>query len=99
MSNRDEYPINRDDQSLLDWIDEVADRFESAWKGARRDESPPPNLEDYATAPDEQKRQQLLLILIPLDIDYRSGRHDLIVSHPQRLAISQNIFPHPASRA
>src|SRR5712691_432637 len=55
------------------WLDQVADRFETGWKEVRQGASPP-RLEDYIAEPDDPRGAALLCELIGLDIDYRRLR-------------------------
>lgn len=55
--------------SLLDWIDDVADRFEAEWRTGR-----PPSLSTYLRDAAGSRRHAMLEELIRIDIEYRRQR-------------------------
>jgi serine/threonine protein kinase len=55
------------DDELTDlWIDEIADRFQEAWRAGSR-----PRIEDYLTGPDETGRATLLVELVCVEVAHR----------------------------
>ena len=72
-------PDNPPRQNVFDvpftrqWLDQIADRFEAAWKLVRQDATPP-RLEDFVAEPGNPRGEALLHELIGLDIDYRRLR-------------------------
>src|SRR5262245_64127221 len=52
--------------SLLEWVDEVADRFEAAWK-----QGPAPRLADFLGGAAGPSRPALFRELIKIDLEYR----------------------------
>jgi 7-keto-8-aminopelargonate synthetase-like enzyme len=62
-------PILDDSLTLLEQIDETADRFEAAWKSGRR-----PNIADFLPFVPPEARGRLLGELIALDRAYRARR-------------------------
>ncbi len=59
-------PPAGDSSAVLDWIDAVADRFESAWKAG-----PAPRLADFLDGTDGDSRPALLQELVKIDLEYR----------------------------
>ncbi len=59
-----------DDPFTREWLDQIADRFEAAWRIVRQGATPP-QLEDYLAESSGPRRDALLHELIGLDIDYR----------------------------
>jgi serine/threonine-protein kinase len=57
---------NRDTLDLAEWIDDVADRFEVAWKSLT-----PPRIEDFLDGADGDRRAVLLVELEKVDRAYR----------------------------
>jgi hypothetical protein len=51
---------------LMDWVDDIADRFEAAWQALT-----PPALPDFLAEADGARRRALLPELVKLDIAYR----------------------------
>jgi WD40 repeat protein len=51
---------------LAEWVDQVCDRFEAAWKAGRRS-----RIEEYLEGVPEKERTALLHELVPLDVHYR----------------------------
>ncbi len=60
-------------------INEVCDRFESAWQSAGRG-GPPPRIEDHVGDTPEAGRLTLLRQLVLLDIDYRAMRGERLAA-------------------
>ncbi len=54
---------------LREWADQVADRFEAAWKNG-----PPPRIRDYLGDTSGERRRALLRELVKIDLDYRRKR-------------------------
>src|SRR5262249_25240710 len=54
-----------------EWIDDVADRFEAAWK-----QGPPPRLGDFLGAETGDRRRALLEELLKIDLAYRWQNDD-----------------------
>jgi eukaryotic-like serine/threonine-protein kinase len=52
--------------TFLDWIDDVADRFEAAWK-----HDVPPRIADFLGAEESDRRSALLEELVKLDLEFR----------------------------
>jgi len=52
--------------SLLAWVDEIADRFETDWKNAQR-----PSIREYLGTATGESRRELLEELIQIDLEYR----------------------------
>ena len=63
------------DAARLDWIDDVADRFEAAWHQR-------PEIEPYLQGTNHDDEVPLLLELIKIDLEYR-GR----IGEPQQLEL------------
>jgi eukaryotic-like serine/threonine-protein kinase len=61
-----EQAFNENDPALAGWIDDVADEFESAWKGLR-----PPSLGDFLGTATGERRAALLGELLKIDRAYR----------------------------
>ncbi len=57
-------------ESILTWVDEIADRFEAAWRAALKG-GPPARIEDFVGQTSEPRRSVLLRELIRLDVVYR----------------------------
>jgi serine/threonine-protein kinase len=51
---------------VLDWIDDIADQFESAWKGES-----PPSIADFLGPAAGDRRHWLLQELVKIDLEYR----------------------------
>jgi WD40 repeat protein/tRNA A-37 threonylcarbamoyl transferase component Bud32 len=66
MSQPDEQITRPDPVALLEWVDQVADRFEAAWESGRR-----PLITDYLDAAVGARRAALLRELATIDLERR----------------------------
>ena len=57
--------------SVLKRIDELSDRFESAWRNGQT-----PQIEDYLPLLDQPDRAKLLYELIAMEVEYRHAKHE-----------------------
>src|SRR5262249_33970368 len=55
------------------WVDERADAFEEAWRGARDNAGVPPRIQDFLGAATGRCRQALLRELVKIDAEWRWG--------------------------
>jgi WD40 repeat protein len=87
MSFPGEAPEAGAETSLLEWVDEVADRFEAAWK-----QGPPPRIAAFLGDAIGARRAALLQELVKIDLAYRGrgGDHrqlaDYLVEFPELIA-------------
>lgn len=51
---------------FLGWVDQVADRFEAAWRSGS-----PPDLADFLEGASDEPRRQLLVELVKIDLEHR----------------------------
>ena len=73
MSQHDELNDALDADSILTWVDRIADQFDAAWQAALKG-AKPPQIEDYVGTASEPRRSQLLCELLKLDVEYRHGQ-------------------------
>ncbi len=66
MSQPDEQRADFDPVALLEWVDEVADRFEAAWEGGLR-----PQITDYLDEAGGPRRAALMRELALIDLERR----------------------------
>jgi WD40 repeat protein/tRNA A-37 threonylcarbamoyl transferase component Bud32 len=59
---------------VLEWIDEVADRFESTWRNGAPDDPKPPRIEDFLQGATGERRLLLLQELVQIDVECRAER-------------------------
>ncbi|MBI1902677.1 MAG: hypothetical protein HYS13_16380, partial [Planctomycetia bacterium] len=59
-------------QSMPEWVDQVADRFDAAWR-----HGPPPRIADFLAAEDGPRRRALVEELIKIDLECRWTAGDL----------------------
>jgi WD40 repeat protein/tRNA A-37 threonylcarbamoyl transferase component Bud32 len=71
MSQPDRQFTRPDPVALLEWVDEVADRFEAAWESGRR-----PLITDYLDAAEGERRAALLRELASIDLERRQKAGD-----------------------
>lgn len=76
MAQPDDGEAMTDLDSLLKWVDQIADKFDAEWQAALHG-SPRPRIEDYTTSTDEPRRTELLRELISVDVDYRLSQDDV----------------------
>lgn len=62
------HPVRPADADI-GWVDEQADRFESAWKGG-----PPPDIAEFLSGATGSRRLALLQEIVKIDLDYRRRR-------------------------
>ena len=61
-----EAPVMSASDSVDDWVDEAADRFERAWRTGSA-----PRIADFVQGEVGKRRNALLLELVRIDLDYR----------------------------
>jgi serine/threonine protein kinase/WD40 repeat protein len=66
MAQPDEQSANIDPVSLLEWVDEIADRFEAAWR-----QGSPPAIGDFLGAASGEQRTALVRELARIDLERR----------------------------
>ena len=72
MAERDKDNREPVDLARLEKIDQVCDRFESAWRSGEH-----PRIEDYLGQVAEDQRGDLVKYLLPIELEYRAkgGEH------------------------
>src|SRR5262249_32257233 len=66
MSQLGDHPGDSDPVALLEWVDEVADRFEAGWAAGR-----PPRITDHLGDTAGKKRAVLVRELVKIDLERR----------------------------
>jgi hypothetical protein len=90
--------VGDDSQGTQTWIDEVATRFDRAWRGGER-----PRIEDYLTGLAEPRRTKLLGELLRVELDYRrrAGESPTVAEYerrfPEHLEIVRRAFSEQAT--
>lgn len=78
--------------SDLEWVDQVADRFEAAWKAGAA-----PNIADFLAGEADGRRRQLVRELVKIDLEWRwqagehKGVHEYVAAFPELLDPSGSI--------
>ncbi len=83
-----------DAASTLAWIDEIADRFEQAWRSGT-----PPKLGDFLTGVSGERYERLLVELLKIDLEHRwrlgerRSPEDYLWDYPDLLGPHQTLPP------
>jgi WD40 repeat protein len=84
----------------LDWIDDIADQFESAWRGAN-----PPAIADFVKTETGDRRLWLLEELVKIDLEYRwragdrRRLEDYLTEYPELLDCARTLLSELADHA